>query len=105
MELIRIPTEQTTAATDAIVAAVAIFAAIYLRWLSPFNRRKTSLWSAVFWLLAIAATLGSVAHGFALSNQAKAMLWYPLYLALGLIVAMFVEYRYQLSQLLSKPES
>jgi hypothetical protein len=90
MEFIHNPTEQTTAATDAIAAAIAIAAAVYLHRIGQKSRYKTCLWVWVFGLLALAAILGSIAHGFQISKALQTSLWYPLYLSLGLLVALFM---------------
>ena len=91
MHFIDVPTEQTTAATDALVCLVAILLA---RSVAVTARRpdptKGRIWSAVFALLALAAALGSVAHGFQMNASTNARLWMPLNLALGLGVALFV---------------
>ena len=90
MEFIHNPTEQTTAVTDAVAAAMAIAAAVYLHRIGQKNRWKTSLWIWFFGLLALAAILGSIAHGFKISKAFQPFLWYPLYLSLGLLVAFFI---------------
>lgn len=90
MEFIDIPTEQTTAATDAISAGIAMIGAVYLRHIGKNSGWKTTLWVWVFGLLALAAILGSIAHGLKISEVAQTRLWYPLYLSLGLMIALFV---------------
>jgi hypothetical protein len=83
------PTELTTAATD---AALAILALVCIRWLATrrsADPRKVTLWILVLALLALASILGAVAHGLALSERASFLLWQPLYLSLGLVVALF----------------
>jgi hypothetical protein len=89
MELIEIPSEQTTAATDAILAVMSLFATLYLRRIGRGKPWKTSLWLWVFALLTLAAGLGAVAHGLKLSLAVQNALWVPLYLSLGLVVAFF----------------
>ncbi len=90
MRLIDIPTERTTAVTDAILALLALGCLLYLRWLGQSDPWKTNIWSWVFGLLALAALLGTVAHGFKMSARLNHLLWQPLYLALGVTVALFV---------------
>jgi hypothetical protein len=90
MEFVDIPTEQTTAATDAVVAFLALVCGLYLQGLKQYEPWKANLWSLAFGLLTIAATLGAVAHGFKWSAQTWALLWQPLNLALGLTIALFV---------------
>lgn len=90
MEFIDIPTEQTTAVTDAILAVMAIAAAVYLQRIGQKNRWKTALWVWAFGLLALAAILGAIAHGFKMSETFQTFLWHPLNLSLGLLVALFM---------------
>jgi hypothetical protein len=51
---------------------------------------KAGLWAWAFGLLALAAALGTVAHGFKMSAVTNQRFWQPLNLALGLTVALFV---------------
>jgi len=91
MEFIDIPTEQTTAATDALLALVASSALVaVLRAGRNKDRRKAAIWAWAFGLLLCASALGAVAHGFKMSQQTNDLLWQPLNLALGLTIAMFV---------------
>ena len=91
MELIDIPTEQTTAATDALVAIIAAaFAVMLSKEGARSDRTKGRIWSATFGLLAVAAALGAIAHGFQMSGRTNELLWMPLNLALGVTVALFV---------------
>lgn len=50
---------------------------------------RVGLWALVLGLLAAASTLGAVAHGLDLSDGVTFWLWQPLYLCLGLVVALF----------------
>jgi hypothetical protein len=90
MEFIDLPTEQTTAVTDAMLMVLAIGCALYLRRIGRHAPWKTNLWAATFGLLALAAALGTAAHGFKMSAQTNSLFWQPLNLALGLTVALFV---------------
>lgn len=89
MEFIDIPTEQTTAFTDIILALMAASAAVYLHRIGQINRFKTNIWIWVFGLLALAAILGSIAHGFSMSGTLQTSLWHLINLSLGLLVALF----------------
>lgn len=89
MQLIDIPTEQTTAATDLIIALMAIAAAIYLKRNGPVGLRGT-LWRSVLILLTVGALLGAAGHGFVLSERAYLALWSAVYLPLSLLVAAFL---------------
>lgn len=51
---------------------------------------KAAVWAWAFGLLALAAVLGAIAHGFQMSPAANLRFWQPLNLALGLVVALFV---------------
>jgi hypothetical protein len=90
MGLNPVPTELTTAATDAVLAVLAIAC---IRWLAvrrSADPDKVTLWILVLALLAVASILGAVAHGLALSPILVFLLWQPLFLSLGLVVALFV---------------
>ena len=83
-------TELTTAATDAAIAVLAILILLFLqrdRIGYPF---KAGLWSLIFGLLAIGSALGAVVHGLVLPEKVWLGLWQPLYLSLGVTVALFV---------------
>lgn len=91
MEFIDIPTEQTTAVTDAVLCVVAaICAALAVKAGRRSDAAKGRIWTGVFGFLAVAGGLGAIAHGFAMSAKTNAILWMPLNLALGLTVALFV---------------
>ena len=90
MALNPVPTELTTAATDAILALLALYC---IRWLGArrsADPAKVTLWILVLALLAVASVLGTVAHGFDFSSDTLYLLWQPLFLSLGLVVALFV---------------
>jgi Family of unknown function (DUF6962) len=90
MALVASPTEITTSATDAVLAVECVVVLVYL-WRTPTGDRwKVGLWSWVFSLLALASFLGSVAHGLEMPHSLRAALWKPLYLSLGLLVALFL---------------
>lgn len=91
MEFIDIATEQTTAATDALLALVALASTLYvLRIGWNRDRWKATIWACAFGLLTMASVLGAVAHEFMMSDRVNNLLWQPLNLALGLTIAMFV---------------
>ena len=83
-------TELTTAATDLLIAVVSLGCVAVLHRSRSRNRQRVAIWSWVFGLLAFASLLGALAHGLALSSTVQSWLWRPLYLSLGLVVAMFV---------------
>ena len=89
MQFVAIPTELTTAATDACLALLALASAGYL---SRFYRRdswKILLWCWIMVLLALSSILGVLVHGFKLAPTIHNVLWLPLYVSLALTVALF----------------
>ena len=83
-------TEQTSAATDLILALTAALAAVYLRRARVHDKWKVDLWSSVFGLVGLAALLGAVIHGVQFSSRVRDALWQPLYLVLGCVVSLFI---------------
>jgi hypothetical protein len=83
-------TELTTAATDALLAVVSLVCIAVLNQYRSEHRWRVHIWTWVFGLLALASALGAVAHGLDLDPLIRARLWRPLYLSLGLVVALFV---------------
>ena len=83
-------TELTTAATDALIAIVALGCIGMLRRGCNKHRQRVAVWSWVFGLLAFSSLLGALVHGLDLSSTVQSWLWRPLFLSLGLVVAMFV---------------
>ena len=90
LEFVDSPTEQTTAATDTILAGLALVAAVYLPLIGQSQPWKASLWAWAFGLLAVGAILGAVAHGIHMPAATRKKLWQPLFLSLGLTVALFM---------------
>jgi hypothetical protein len=94
-QFIDIPTEQTCALTDVLLAIVALACLLYLarggaRASTTGVAFRTRIWTATLSLLAFAAAMGAVAHGFQMSPRLNRALWMPLNLALGLVIAIFV---------------
>ena len=83
-------TELTTAATDAVIALVSLGCIAVLNRHRAEHQRRVGIWSSVFGLLAFASVLGAFAHGLDLTSITQSWLWRPLFLSLGLVVAMFV---------------
>ena len=90
MELVTIPTELTTAATDACLALLALASAGYLYRFQRLNSWKIPLWCWIMFLLALGSILGVFVHGFKLAPTIVNVLWFPLYLSLAWAVALFV---------------
>ncbi len=88
IELTASPTELTTAATDFLLAVGCAFAA-WRVGLGQASFRHAN-WRAVFTLLAGASLLGAVVHGLGLPSWLATALWHPLYVALGLAVALLL---------------
>lgn len=89
LELIDSPTERTTAATDVLLALLCVGCVLYLRRFRARDAWKVRIWSAALALLGVAALLGALAHGLVLASRVEPLLWGPLYLCLGLAVALF----------------
>src|SRR5262245_10213552 len=81
-------TELTTAATDAVLGLLCIVLAVQLAAMPVTATWKRMVWVGVLGLMASASILGAVVHGLALSDSLRALLWRPLYLTLGLAVAL-----------------
>ena len=90
MQLNPSATELTTAATDAAVGLLCLVVLWRLRAIPAKATWKRALWCWVFGLLGLASALGAVVHGLELSESVRGVLWRPLYLSLGLTVALFV---------------
>jgi len=84
-----VPTELTTAATDALLAILCVVALVMIRRRRALDPWKVGLWSWLLGLLALASVLGAIAHGLELTDRVQDFLWQPLYLCLGLVVALF----------------
>lgn len=89
MELNPVATELTTAATDLVIAVLASGAAVHLLRAGAEEPFRARLWAAVLGCLAGAALLGTIVHGLALAEGLRNLLWLPLYLLLGVTVALF----------------
>lgn len=83
------PTELTTSATDAVLVLECIAIIVYLRR-GGGDPWRCRLWCWVFGLIGCSSFLGTVAHGFIWSETVLSVLWRPLFLCLGILVALFV---------------
>lgn len=90
MQFIDIPTEQTTAITDLLLAIITgyVIASIY-RSGKKVDVNKTRIWIAAFGFLFIAATIGAIAHGIKMSPFLNNLIWQPLNFFLGMAIALF----------------
>lgn len=84
------PTERTTAATDAILSALAIGSALWIHRQHQRHPWKVTLWSTAYGTLATGAALGAIAHGLQISPRTRECIWRPLNLSLGTTIALFV---------------
>ena len=89
MQITSVPTEQTTAATDALLALVGLLGAVQLREWRQADRWKADVWAAMFVSMTLASILGMVVHGFEFDPAARASLWRMLNALLGLTVGFF----------------
>jgi len=88
LELASAAAERTTAATDALLALTVSGGLVRLRRATPASWRRT-VWLAALATFAASALLGTVVHGVALVPPVSDALWQPLYLLLGVAVALF----------------
>jgi len=91
MGIITIPTEQTTAFTDIILALLAMLTAVYIsRKGMEKNQFRTRIWAGAFLFLALSAGVGAIAHGFEMSDGLNRSVWHVINLGLGMTVALFL---------------
>lgn len=89
MNFIDIPVERSTAITDLILGVFSVYLMLFvLQFGYHRDRVKAQIWAVIFGLLAVASLLGTVAHGFKMSIQTNHLIWQPLNLSLGLMVAL-----------------
>jgi len=92
MKFVKDPLEQTTAATDIVLALVAFGGIVLLLGLilNSGELWKISIWSAAIGSIGLAAALGAVAHGLILSRTLHHCSWLVLNMALSLAISLFV---------------
>lgn len=83
------PSEQTTAITDLILALQSLAAIVMLKRTPVKRPMWTDVWTTFFGLLCLASFLGAVVHGIRMSSSFQNAIWGTIYLALGLIMALF----------------
>ncbi len=88
MEFVESEIERTTAATDAVLALVCAVLAMQLLMTPAQAEFKRAVWLGVLGFLGLGSLLGAIAHGLALLEETRALLWKPLYLSLGFAVAL-----------------
>ncbi len=82
------PTELSTAATDAVLAAECLGLAAWIARMPGGPRRRAVLWGTTLGLLAAASLLGALVHGIAMADALRDTLWLVLYLLLALVVGL-----------------
>jgi hypothetical protein len=90
MNLNASPTELTTAATNAALALMSIALAVLVCRIGTSDRFRSLIWAWLFGLMAAAAGWGAVVHAMEWPPSVRVVLWHPLYLALGLLVSLFI---------------
>lgn len=91
MIIVSSPTEQMTALTDLALFVLTVALALGVsRWRGAGARDKAAIWMWVAGLLALASLLGAIAHGLEMSDRARALVWQPLNLCLGLGLGLFM---------------
>lgn len=89
MQFAAVPTEQTTAATDAALGLVAAYWALALHRWRVRDAFKARLWTWTFALAAGGSVAGAAAHGLQVDADLATALWQVIYLSLALAVALF----------------
>jgi hypothetical protein len=88
--LTRSETELTTAATDLLLALLCFLLSQRLGGLPAVAVWKRGVWTGMLALLSFASLLGAVVHGIELRTTVRKGLWKPLYLSLGLSIALLL---------------
>jgi hypothetical protein len=90
LQITDIPAEQTTAATDVLMAILAFIITLKIYQSGKgIDLKKTRIWIWVFGMLTFASVIGAFAHGFQMSKLTNFILWQPLKLSLGLAIGLF----------------
>lgn len=90
MQFVAIPTEQTTAVTDGLLAVLALGGLTVLLPLQRYDPWKARIWSTALACLMIASAFGAIVHGIETGPRVHRLLWLLIWLCLGLLVAFFV---------------
>lgn len=81
-------TELTTAATDALLGVLCVALAWQLAEIRSVSSWTRHVWLGVLLFMGIGSLLGAIVHGIELGAGVRAVLWKPLYLSLGMTVAL-----------------
>ncbi|WP_226646387.1 DUF6962 family protein [Microbulbifer variabilis] len=85
----KVPTEQTSAATDIVLVIIAAIIWFYL-YRSDFQPYwKRYVWLCFYALLFLSALLAGFIHGTETSQNIRVGLWYTLFIFLGLFLVSF----------------
>ena len=84
------PTEQTTAITDLFLSLQSIVAIWILNRSLVKRSVWTDLWTCLYGLLSAASLLGAISHGLKTTATINTSLWVVIYLALGILMALFL---------------
>ena len=79
----------TTAGTDAVLAAASIAGIAYLLRSTPSSPLR-AWWLVTLTGWGVSALLGVATHGLVLEPRVETLLWQPLYIALGVAQALLV---------------
>lgn len=90
MEIVASLTEQTTAATDAILGILALCLAGFLLKYAKTEPWRTRIWQGLLVMTAGVSLTGAVAHGIVMPKATYELLWKPMLLCLGMVVAVVV---------------
>ncbi|MEI6575730.1 MAG: hypothetical protein WCO63_06075 [Bacteroidota bacterium] len=91
MHIIDIPSEQTTAFTDIMLAVISFSIARMVYKTGNQNEpKKTAIWTWAFSLLGIGSIIASAAHGLQMSAAFNFILWQPINLSLGLMISLII---------------
>ncbi len=87
IDLVEVPAEQTTAATNLVLCLIASAGILTLHRLRRHDAWKTAIWSAAFTSLLVASAAAAAGHGLKLSPGVYATAWTLSYLSLALMIA------------------
>ena len=84
------PYELFTASTNILWALVALILFVVISKNSVSSDTKAKLWKAIFIMLFVSNILASLAHGLSMSPETNKLIWIPINLILGLLIALLM---------------
>ncbi|PWQ96748.1 DUF6962 family protein [Leucothrix arctica] len=84
------PYELFTALTNVLWALVAFISFILISKNSNNSNSKAKLWKAVFVMLFVSNILASLVHGLSIDIETSELIWIPINLILGLMIALLM---------------